>query len=73
MKMKGFGQVGYVANSPYTVIGESCSADRLNLDGNSVPIKDMAHYLNLIPRTIRDRVSKLEDEFFLDKGIVRAE
>ena len=27
--MDGFGQVGYVANSPYTVIGESYSAGRL--------------------------------------------
>ena len=27
--MKGFGHVGYVANSPYTVVGESWSAGRL--------------------------------------------
>ena len=27
--MKGIGHVGYVANSPYTVIGESYSAGRL--------------------------------------------
>ena len=27
--VKGLGHVGYVANSPYTVIGESCSAGRL--------------------------------------------
>ena len=26
---KGLGHVGYVANSPYTIIGESCSAGRL--------------------------------------------
>ena len=29
VKMKGIGRVGYVANSPYTVIGESYSAGRL--------------------------------------------
>ena len=29
VKMKGLGKIGYVANSPYTVIGESRSADRL--------------------------------------------
>ena len=27
--MKGLGHIGYVANSPYTVLGESCSAGRL--------------------------------------------
>ena len=29
VKMKGLGKIGYVANSPYTVIGESFSAGRL--------------------------------------------
>lgn len=29
VEMKGLGQIGYVANSPYTVIGESLSAGRL--------------------------------------------
>lgn len=29
VKVKGLGKVGYVANSPYTVIGESLSAGRL--------------------------------------------
>lgn len=29
VKMKGLGKIGYVANSPYTVIGESWSAGRL--------------------------------------------
>ena len=29
VKMKGLGKIGYVANSPYTVIGESRSAGRL--------------------------------------------
>ena len=29
VKIKGFGKVGYVANSPYTVKGESMSAGRL--------------------------------------------
>ena len=29
VEMEGFGQVGYVANSPYTVEGESYSAGRL--------------------------------------------
>ena len=29
VEMKGLGLIGYVANSPYTVIGESCSAGRI--------------------------------------------
>ncbi len=29
VKMKGLGKIGYVANSPYTVLGESMSAGRL--------------------------------------------
>ena len=29
VELEGLGCVGYVANSPYTVMGESCSAGRL--------------------------------------------
>lgn len=29
VKMEGLGKIGYVANSPYTVIGESMSAGRI--------------------------------------------
>ena len=29
VKLEGLGKIGYVANSPYTVIGESMSAGRL--------------------------------------------
>ena len=29
VKLKGMGKIGYVANSPYTVIGESMSAGRI--------------------------------------------
>lgn len=29
VKMKGVGKIGYVANSPHTVLGESISAGRL--------------------------------------------
>lgn len=29
VKMKGMGRIGYVANSPYTIIGDSMSAGRL--------------------------------------------
>ena len=29
VKLKGMGKIGYVANSPYTIIGESMSAGRI--------------------------------------------
>ena len=29
VKMKGMGKIGYVANSPYTIIGDSMSAGRI--------------------------------------------
>ena len=29
VKLKGMGKIGYVANSPYTMIGESMSAGRI--------------------------------------------
>ena len=29
VKLEGLGRIGYVANSPYTVVGESMSAGRL--------------------------------------------
>ena len=29
VKMKGMGEIGYVANSPYTIIGDSMSAGRI--------------------------------------------
>lgn len=29
VELEGLGQIGHVANSPYTVVGESCSAGRL--------------------------------------------
>ncbi|MBR3308924.1 MAG: HIRAN domain-containing protein, partial [Lachnospiraceae bacterium] len=29
VRMKGLGKIGYVANSPYTVVGQSWSAGRL--------------------------------------------
>ena len=29
VELKGLGKIGYVANSPYTVIGESMSAGRM--------------------------------------------
>ena len=39
VEMPGIGQIGYVANSPYTVIGESMSAGRICLLHNRITPK----------------------------------
>ena len=44
VKIKGLGKVGYVANSPYTVKGESMSAGRLyDKIGGKAKIKPNGH------------------------------
>ena len=44
----------------------------LNLEGEGVKVTDMANYLNMAPRTIRNRVEKLSDEFRHQKGKIQA-
>ena len=44
----------------------------VNLDGRGATVGDMAAYLGLTERTVRDRVQKMDGEFALDKGMVRA-
>ena len=43
----------------------------VNYDGSGASIADMASYLGLAERTIRDRIKKMRDEFTLEKGMVR--
>ena len=42
----------------------------LNFDGTGATVKDMANYLGLAERTIRDRLKKMSGEFSLEKGMV---
>ena len=42
----------------------------LNLDGNGVPVKEMAAYLELAVRTVRERIGKMDGEFTLKNGII---
>lgn len=42
----------------------------VNFDGNGASVEDMAAYLGLAERTIRDRIKKMNGEFTLDKGHV---
>ena len=42
-----------------------------NMEGNGVSVADLAAHMGVNPRTIRNRVHEMPDEFFLDKGIVQ--
>ena len=43
----------------------------VNFDGSGASVADMAAYMGLAERTIRDRIKKMNDEFTLEKGMVR--
>ena len=43
----------------------------LNMDGTGVSVKDMATYLELAERSVRDRVKKNSREFTLENGVIR--
>jgi hypothetical protein len=43
----------------------------LNLDGTGVTVDEIGAYLGLAERTVRGRVKKLKDEFWLDGGTVK--
>ena len=43
----------------------------VNLDGNGATVADLAAYMGLAERTIRDRIKKMQPEFKLEKGVVR--
>lgn len=49
VELKGLGKIGYVANSPYTVIGESQSAGRMY---DSIKKKASGKILLITPRGI---------------------
>ena len=55
VKMKGVGQIGYVANSPYTVLGESLSAGRIY---DRIGRKAKATVIMKLPRGVLCRVKK---------------
>ena len=43
-----------------------------NLEGTGVSVRDMAVYLGLSERTIRERVKRMPNEFILEHGIIQA-
>ncbi|MGX8705607.1 MAG: AAA family ATPase, partial [bacterium] len=42
-----------------------------NMDGQGVPVKDMAVHLGLAERTVRERIKKMDGEFVLENGIIK--
>ena len=44
----------------------------MNLDGNGVTVKEMAEYMGLAERTIRERIKKMNGEFTLENSIIKA-
>ena len=53
VEMRGIGQIGYVANSPYTVLGESLSAGRIY---DRIGRKAKATVIMKLPRGVLCRV-----------------
>ena len=45
----------------------------VNFDGDGASVADIAAYLGMAERTVRDRIKKMGGEFTLDKGIVHRE
>ena len=75
MPTQGSSEAGRLKNSrsksPETAAEEFRTAFRMNnLEGTGVTVKDMAAHLGLAERTIRERVKKLEGEFYLDGGTI---
>ena len=44
----------------------------VNFDGSGASVADIAAYMGLAERTVRDRIKKMDGEFTLDKGMVRS-
>ncbi len=75
MPTQGSAEAGRLKNSraksPEAAAEEFRNAFRMNnLEGTGVTVKDMATHLGLAERTIRERVKKLEGEFYLDGGTI---
>ena len=44
----------------------------VNFDGSGASVADIAAYMGLAERTVRDRIKKMDGEFTLEKGMVRS-
>ena len=70
VKIKGLGKVGYVANSPYTVKGESMSAGRLyDKIGGIRLILQLLIYRSLSQTMIAEYKTKLIDKSILQRKL----
>ena len=59
VEMEGLGKIGYVANSPQTVLGESCSAGRLY---DKISDKASGEVMYLLPKGVLCRLTETEEE-----------
>lgn len=57
-EMEGLGKIGYVANSPQTVLGESCSAGRLY---DKIGDKASGEVMYLLPKGVLCRLKEAEE------------
>ena len=68
VEVKGLGKVGYVANSPHTVLGESISAGRLydrigkKARGTVVAVTDRGVVCRLTPEKKKESMPKIEGD-----------
>ena len=76
VKLKGMGKIGYVANSPYTMIGESISAEEIydkiddqanarSCDGNSNGTLCKLSKKSLVSYTVNEKAEKEEELSFV--------
>ena len=59
VEMEGLGKIGYVANSPQTVLGESDSAGRLY---DKISDKASGEVMYLLPKGVLCRLTETEEE-----------
>ena len=77
MPTQGTAAAGRIKNSRYKTAEAAEEEFRNayamnNLEGTGVSVKDMATHLGLAPRTVRERVQKMNGEFILDGGKIHA-
>ena len=64
VKLKGMGKIGYVANSPYTMIGESMSAgriyDKIGKKAKVVLVTDHGTICSISKKSLLDNQKKVK-------------
>ena len=76
MPATGTAAAGRIRNGKSKTAGQCADEFRtafgcLNMDGDGVTVKEMASYMELAERTIRERIGKMNGEFILENGVIR--